>query len=354
MSTSDTTINQLNAATIASVLIISVGNFVLGSIGLILNVFVFNRPALRREPCSVYFLSSTYFNLFIVFIILPVRIVSNAFNIDLANDNLGICKIEYFTFYAVRAISCWLIACASLDRFLHSSTSVSIRRFSSLKTARMAVGIITITISLLYSHMIIFYVIDDTSDSLGNITSSCNSQKGIYRTFITVWHMIFYSLCPSFLMFFFGILTVKNIRRRRGQVLPTAGEGNRMGRRTNVQLLRMLTAQVLIIMVSILPFTIDRLYIVFTGNLTKSPLRLAQENLAFGIAIAVTYFAHTSTFYLYTLTGDAFRKELFKIIRPCFSYNRNVLRNTRNDKTNEEIALQIVQQMNVVHNVNVQ
>lgn len=318
------TVDQLNAASSAIVLASSFTNFIVGIVGLILNVLIFTRPTLRCEPCAIYFLSSTCFNLFVVLMVIPVRAVSSSFSIEMSNYNLGICKIEFFVFYVVRVVSCWLIAFACIDRYLHSSTNIDIRRFSSLKTARMAIGITTIIIAILYCHMIIFYEITYTTDGVGSIVSTCVSGKGTYRTFIALWHMTFYSLCPSFLMLLFGLLTLNNIRQHR-RVAAAVGGNNRITRRTDAQLLRMLTAQVLFTIIYTLPFSIYRLYASFTTNVVKDPISVAQEALASQTANAISYFAHSSSFYLYTLTGAAFRKEFFKIIARCLPHNENLV-----------------------------
>jgi hypothetical protein len=342
MSTTDSTADYLNIITPTIVLVLSIASFVPGAIGLIFNVLIFTRPALRREPCTLYFFSSTCFNLFVVFIIVPVRTVSTGFNMEMANYNLGICKIEFFAFYVIRVISCWLIAFACVDRYFHSSPNIRIRRLSSLKTARVAIGFTTIIMTILYCHMIVYYEITYTSDQFGNITSACNARQGIYRTFIALWHMTFYSLCPCFLMFLFGFLTINNIRRP-SQVRPIIGENSGLGRRTETQLLRMLTAQSLLTIISTLPFSIYRLYASFTANVVKDPLRIAQENLASQTINVISYFAHTSSFYLYTLTGSIFRKELFRIIGRCLPHNQNIV----------VPVMQSNRQMNV-HNASIQ
>jgi hypothetical protein len=252
-----------------------------------------------------------------------MRLLSNNFNLDTANYNLGCCKLETFSFYAIRTISCWLIAAASLDRFLNSSASASTRQLSSLKTAKLIIGIISITILLLYSHMIVYFVIVNVPDRFGNIVPVCDAQIGIYRTFLGFWYMVWYSFLPCFLMLLFGLLTLNNIRQRR-KILPRFPHGNPITRRTDTQLLRMLAAQVLVVIISTLPFSIYRLYSTFTANWIKDTVRIAQENLAFQIVSAVTYFAHSSSFYLYTLTGTIFRKEFIKIIKRHQNPNRNL------------------------------
>lgn len=191
---------------------------------------------------------------------------------------------------------------------------------SSLKTTKITIGVTIVVIIILYSHMTVYYEITNVSNQLGNIAPVCYGRKGIYRTFLVLWYMTLYSLCPSFVMLLFGLLTLNNVRQHR-RVCPIAVATNRLVRRTNTQLLRMLAAQVLVIIVCTLPFSIYRLYASLTVNVSKDTLRVAQENLAFEVASTTTYFAHSSSFYLYTLTGKVFREELVTILRRYWPQN---------------------------------
>jgi len=212
---------------------------------------------------------------------------------------------------------------ACIDRYLHSSSNERIRRMSSLKSAKISIVILSIIISILYCHMLVYYQITYASDQFGNITPQCNSQTGIYRTFLGFWHLAMSSLFPSFLMLLFGFLTLKNVRQRR-QLVQRVGE-NVSIRRTDSQLLRMLVAQVLVIIIATLPYCLYLLYASFTSSFTKSPLKIAQDNLASQITGTVTFFAHSSSFYFYTLSGTIFRKEVLKILQRCRHPYRNRL-----------------------------
>ena len=322
MSSIDVTINEINLFTTINVIIFSILNIILGGFGLIFNIIIFSRRSLRNQSSSFYFLSSSFFNLFVIFVIIPVRIVSEGFNIDLANSNIIICKMEIYSFNVLRTIPCWLIVFACIDRYIHSSTNPNIRRISSLKTAKLTIGLTIVFIPILYIHMIIYYQIYNVPNQLGNIVPGCYGQKGIYRTFKSIWFLTFYSLFPSLLMFIFGILTLINIRQQR-RVAQTIGQINRNNSRTDNRLLRMLISQVLVIILSTLPFTIYQLYSALTVTIVKDSLRTSIENLTNGTTNVLTYFAHSTSFYMYTLTGTIFRKEFFKIIRKSFNQNRN-------------------------------
>ncbi|CAF1463591.1 unnamed protein product [Adineta ricciae] len=314
MSSVDPAIEKLNEATSLVVLILSTISIITGGIGLVFNILVFTRAPMRREPCAVYFLWSTLFSLIYILILQPVRLLAVSFAIDQANYNLGICKIEFYIFYISRSSSSWLIILACIDRYLHSSTNVHRRRLSSTKVAKLSISVTIIIMFLVHVHMLVYYEISFSSDQYGNITPACFGRKGTYRTFIGFWNLIFYSFCPSILMLFFGLLTLHNLRQHR-LIIPNRNEPTVRTRRTDQQLLRMLIAQVLIIFIFTLPISILQLYQSLTSSTVKSTYRIAQENFAGRLTSVLTYYAHSSTFYLYTLAGRNFRKEFFKIIR---------------------------------------
>lgn len=161
--------------------------------------------------------------------------------------------------------------------------------------------------------MLIFYEIGYSIDQYGNLTPACFGRKGIYRTFIGFWNLVLYSLGPSCLMLFFGLLTLNNLRNHR-RIIPLSTVTNRNSRRTDAQLLRMLVAQVLVIFICTLPISVHQLFQSFTINVSKDSFRIAQETLSGRITSELTYYAHSNTFYLYTLAGTIFRKEFIKII----------------------------------------
>ncbi|UJR19157.1 hypothetical protein I4U23_022287 [Adineta vaga] len=324
------TVSQLSQASSMIVLVLALTSVVLGGIGLIFNVLIFTRLPLRREPCVVYFFWSTCFSLILILILQPVRIFAVSFSMDQTTYNLGICKIEWFAIYVTRSASSWFIVLACIDRFCHSSASVRVRQMSTLKTARISILVTIIIVFSIHVHSIVYYQTVYQPDRFGNITPSCSPEKSFYYTFLGLWNMVVYSLFPSSLMLLFGLLTLRNIRQQRF-IIPVAADHNQMVRRTDTQLLRMLLAQVLLIIIFTLPLSILQLYSSFTANFTKNALQLAVESLVIRTASVLTYFAHSSTFYMYTVTGTVFRKEFFKIVRRCGRTIRNIISTNRGE-----------------------
>jgi hypothetical protein len=62
----------------------------------ILNIFVFTRPSLRRNPCCMYFLSSSVAALIYHLIDVPFRFLQYGYNIDPTRYILSLCKIRYY------------------------------------------------------------------------------------------------------------------------------------------------------------------------------------------------------------------------------------------------------------------
>ena len=292
-SSSSDAIDRVNTAGLAISLAWSIGSFIPGSIGLVLNVFIFNRPAFRRNPCSLYFLASTYASLFVVFIILPVRMISTIFNVDLAFLNIVLCKLEYYLFFAMRSLAIWLMVLACIDRYIHSvGNELQRRRFSSSTMAIRLIVFVTILIFLAYIHVPINYIIITQIGQFDQVILSCIGPQGIYRTFVNLWHAVLYSLCPSFVMLIFGLLTLINIRRRRRQI-AIAIVGNRpLTHRSDNELLRMLTVQVLVIMLSTIPYPIYQAYASITANIVKSQLRIAEDKMGSQIVAGMAFIAH--------------------------------------------------------------
>ncbi len=108
MSSSNLTIDYLNAMNAVSTmtnmfapcwLIIMM---ILGLIGHTLNMCVFTRPTLRSNPCIRYLMASAIAGYLIIFIVLPLRLLQNGYNINLFISSLVLCKILTYVLSWIR------------------------------------------------------------------------------------------------------------------------------------------------------------------------------------------------------------------------------------------------------------
>jgi hypothetical protein len=127
-------------------------------------------------------------------------------------------------------------------------------------------------------------------------------------------------------MLIVGLLTLINIRQHRHrvapQILPMMNQVST--RRIDGQLLRMIAVQVFMIVASTAQGQLFILYQILTSGEARSALRQAQERVMAQSFGGISYISHARSFYLYTLTGTTFRKELIQILSKIMRFCRLV------------------------------
>ncbi len=103
-------------------------------------------------------------------------------------------------------------------------------------------------------------------------------------------------------MFILGYMTIRN-----------AQIGQHLRRERNVkdrQLTAMLIIQVICISILSMPISIQKIYSEMTLHNTKSPKQVLIENVLATFVVLLALMNTSTSFYLFTLTGSVFRKEL--------------------------------------------
>ena len=268
---------------------------VTGIIGNTLNCFIFTRRSLRRNSCSIYFLASSIANFFGIFFGCVTRLLSS-FHIDPPPTQMALyCKTKTFLTYIGLAASTWFIVGACADRYASSSSTVRIRSFSEVKVARRVVCLISILVICVYFQM--NFCFD------GNVQSAnCYPSSPLCNTFNDFSLLVTYSLFPPILMFIFGLMTIRNIRN-----------GLQARRQTNAkdrQLTMMLIIQVVCIALLSMPISIQKIYTEMTLYQSKSSEQKIIESFFATFVVLLALMNTSTSFYLFTLTGKVFRKEL--------------------------------------------
>lgn len=76
--------------------------FAAGVIGHTLNICVFTRRTLRSNPCARYFLAMAIAGFFVVFGILPLRLLQIVFKIDVFISSNPLCKFLSYLLACIR------------------------------------------------------------------------------------------------------------------------------------------------------------------------------------------------------------------------------------------------------------
>jgi len=75
----------------------------LGTVGHLLNFYVFTRPTLRPNPCARYFLAASIFSMLNTCVALPIRLVQSGYvNTDPGAYSLLFCKLSWFIIFSLR------------------------------------------------------------------------------------------------------------------------------------------------------------------------------------------------------------------------------------------------------------
>jgi len=135
-------------------MVISVSVFFFGIIGNIINILVLSQKTLRSNPCAWCFLMSSIASIIAFSSGLTSRMLYG-WNLDVSEINRGLSKLRGFVYFASLTASFWLLALATINRWLSSSTIALRRQKSTLKISQRA-GIIIICLSIrIYVQMLV-------------------------------------------------------------------------------------------------------------------------------------------------------------------------------------------------------
>jgi hypothetical protein len=287
--------------------------FLFGTIGNILNILVLSQKTLRKNPCAWCFLISSIASLISYLSGLSTRILFG-WNLDLSETTPSLCKIRGLVVFTFITVTFWLIALATIDRWLSSNFLIHYRQKSTLKNAQRGT-IIIICLSIgLYIQMIFCY-----DANLVGTPSKCYSKSTTCGILFDLSFAIITILFPILLMILFGLKTISNIRQAHRRIHNQSINGNRQEnqhKKIDRQLLIMLFFQVIILTILSLPLPIERFHSTFTNNNSKTILQESIDNFVYNLAVLFIYLANGIAFYIWTISGGkTFRKALLNIFK---------------------------------------
>jgi magnesium-transporting ATPase (P-type) len=197
---------------------------------------------------------------------------------------------------------------------MSSSHHAHRRAFARLNISRWMIFITTLIGLFFYSHVLIFYEIGPNQQ--------CDARPGTYRLFNDIVYLIGYSLVPPLLMLLFGIWTIGNTRRLR-RIVPRFGRRITSLNNRDHALMLMLFLQVILITITAVPHAIQKLYSTLTLDVPKDDFQKAADNVFIIVVRTISFFNHSCTFYILTLSGKMFREELCKIMKKIICKTRH-------------------------------
>lgn len=286
---------------------------ILGSIGNLLNIYVFFIWSFSRSSVGMhhhrlnqannsplYLFVSSIANLIIVLYSLLTRVLFDGFNYSISPSNaIPLCKFRFFTLHTFDLISIICFCLATFDRYLITSRSVQLRQRS---TTRKKTILIILSIILFFSlHSIPIGIYFRVTDE-----GVCVLDDVIYSYYyLFVFQVTLRGLIPIIILLIVGPLTYRNLRLLQRQ---SHGHLNH-----DKQMSRMLILMSFAIIVSSIPYCIEQVYYsMFShNNSQQSPIVF----LLHVISSILFYTTPVFSFYIYFLSTPNFRHQIQKIFR---------------------------------------
>jgi hypothetical protein len=256
---------------------------VAGIVGNGMNIWIFSSVrTYRGTPCSFYFLVASVDNILYLLINLTTRILSGGYGIDFTTTSTVWCKTRSFLLSALGAISYNCSCLATIDQFLVTSRSVSLRRWSNIKWAHRIIFVVIIIWCLSGVPYFVYY-------DISPISKTCVNTNTFYIAYITTELLIVVYAGPLILLPVFGYLTYRNIRLIR---VLAEGQAAR-------QLAKMTLIQIVFVIISGVPYVILNIYNMITTEVSKDVDRQQKEYFASTIVLVTTYFHYVVCIFIF-------------------------------------------------------
>ncbi|CAF3133072.1 unnamed protein product [Rotaria socialis] len=283
--------------------------YITGFIGSIGNLIVYRSRSLRIRACSIYLFWEALVDLIYLNSVLLTRILQKGFGISITSHSDVLCKIRQFASSYGNQLVVTFLALATLDRILLAQRSTAYRRWGNrLDLANKLVAVFSVLWILVLWHRLVWY-----SASSG----SCEGQSGSYAYFDNLFSAIVTCLCPMIILTVLGVLIGRSIRniiqQQIGRVTAfseSATANQSVIHKVDAQLTIMILMQIVVAMISFLPYAAQLLYSNITNDWSKSPLRVAWEHVISETINLLSYLLFSCPFYVTMVSFSGFRQQL--------------------------------------------
>ena len=184
----------------------------------------------------------------------------------------------------------YFLCLISIDRWMITSTQVSIRQLSSLKIVRWLIIFGTSFCAIVSINFPIWYRIEGSKGCIG-------ATDTFYPLFYTIYNLVI-TIGPFCIMIFFSLLALRNFQQvRHRRVVATAQTDEsalslntgRHFQRKDLQFIKLSLIQVLIYILFNTFYAYNATYAFMTQSTVKSPDRAAFDSFLSTIGLIISY-----------------------------------------------------------------
>jgi hypothetical protein len=259
---------------------------IIGLIGNVCNAIIFiSLKQFRRYPSTFYIMAESITSEGLLLVGLTPRVVVEIFGVDPAQTLLIWCKLRIPANQWCSLMSLSAVNFTVIDLYLFTHCIPRLRQMSTIRLAKYITGITSIFWFLYNIPFAIFY---DTKTVFGCLLTSVEFSR--YYSFFHL--LIIYGLLPVILSTTFSILAYQNVRRILRHDMTN------VRRRFDRQLTAMILARVVFLVTCLVPFILQRFYIINSWTMPSEPLRRAVEQLVAAINLSLSSLNYSVCLYL--------------------------------------------------------
>lgn len=258
-----------------------------GIFGHIIDIIVFTSSrSLRQKQAAFYLTAESIVNSLQLIISFSSRIAMNGFNIDLTQRSIVWCKFRQFLGTSLSLLSVSIVCFAAMDQYLSTSYSPFLRQCSTLKLAQR----LTACSALIWTSHGFIYLIFMRIES----TNGCAPYNDDLNTYIKyIYYLVLTGLLPIVIASIFATLAYINVRR----IIRSRMLGIR--RKLDRQLTAMIFARVAFLIVTILPYITQRIYIIQVESNQYNPIQKAIVQLVGTIGYSLFYLNYSVSYEVF-------------------------------------------------------
>jgi hypothetical protein len=283
---------------------------ILGFMGNFLSIIVFSRKTLRSRSCSMYFLALSMSDFCVLIGYTFESLLFHGYGIQFLS-NAFMCKSVIFLIYASTDISNYLLTLAAIDRCVLVSHPTAHYRFCRKSVAKFFITFIVLMFSLINSHFLYGFDVDGTGACLPISMEYINFYIRHYDSYIDIIKTV---LIPFIIILTCNTFIILKLTRKHSLLLQScSGNQNRRRQEKDRQLTGFLLLSSIVFIILSLPSEINdfvRTYLTHQFQINYA----CELWMSTTILILLHQVNHASHFYIYTLTGPIFRKELQKLL----------------------------------------
>ena len=274
---------------------------VLGILGNTFCIIYFLQRAQRSSSCGFYLLLAAITNIFVIIFGVTTNIASTS-TLSLSSS-LIYCKLRMYINHTSIFIGRMFTVLASIDTYTMTSAKHACRMFSQKSNAIKCVIAVVFCCPIIAVHIPI----------LNTIVAGQCVMTGIYALIFAIYQTLIAGIIPPLLMTIFSFLAYFNMKKVG---LRQEDRVNRTKRQQQRQLIRMVTVQIIVYVISAELNPITTLYKQLTSTVTKSQNRKAIESFIIFIAANFLLYLNTWTpFFIYYTTSSSFRTAFIRIFK---------------------------------------